>query len=195
MSRPKRCCRCQIPLSTLPTGRPRRYCSDACRQAGHRKRHRRLRGNMDVSWSSRTVEWATPPEIFAALDAELGPFDLDPCATAENARCPRYFTREQDGLTQIWTGRVFVNPPYNRETGLWMAKAWESAQTTADLVVCLVFSRTGTRWWHDYAARGEVRFLRGRLRFGNADNPAPFDSAVVVFRNAATVTKPVLWTG
>ena len=122
-------------------------------------------------------------ELFEDLDREFG-FNLDPCATAENAKCERHFTRGDDGLTQEWTGRVFMNPPYGREIGNWMQKALEAAESTAELVVCLVPARTDTRWWHDFAVQGEVRFLRGRLRFGDAQTGAPFPSAVVVFRNA-----------
>jgi phage N-6-adenine-methyltransferase len=102
------------------------------------------------------------------------------CATAENAKCSRYFTIEDDGLAQEWRGRCWMNPPYGREIGAWMAKAWSSAAAGA-LVVCLVPARTDTPWWHDYAIKGEVEFLRGRLKFGGHKNPAPFPSAVVVF--------------
>ncbi len=80
-------------------------------------------------------------------------FDLDVCATGENAKCDRFFTREDDGLAQAWTGRVWMNPPYGRMIGEWMRKAWESSQTTAELVVCLVPARTDTRWWHEYAVQ------------------------------------------
>ena len=110
-------------------------------------------------------------------------------ASHENAKCARYFTRDDDGLRQEWIGRVFMNPPYGRVIGAWMRKAWESSQTTAELVVCLVPARTDTAWWHDYAVRGEIEFLRGRLRFGDMRASAPFPSAIVVFRNAQAVTK------
>jgi site-specific DNA-methyltransferase (adenine-specific) len=108
------------------------------------------------------------------LNAKYGPFDLDPCATADNAKCPRYFTKEQDGLSQEWTGRVFMNPPYGRTLAAWMRKAWEASQTTAEVVVCLVPGRIDTAWWHDYALRGEVTPRRGRLKFGACKNSAPF---------------------
>jgi phage N-6-adenine-methyltransferase len=153
----------------------------------------RRRRERPVYFSSRSCEWATPPDLFASLAARFGGFDLDPCATPENAKCPRFFTRAQDGLAQPWTGRVFVNPPYGRAIAAWVAKAWEASQTTAEVVVLLLPSRTGTRWWHQYCARGEVDFLEGRLRFGGAESSAPFDSAVVVFRYAQPVTKPALW--
>lgn len=94
------------------------------------------------------------------LDREFG-FTLDPCATVENAKCKKFFSQAEDGLKQSWDGEVvFMNPPYGREIGAWMRKAWESAQTGAT-VVCLVPARTDTNWWHEYAMRGEVRLLRG----------------------------------
>ena len=181
-----RLCRTRFPVAA--TGRRRIYCSTACRMAAWRKRNRRLRGTREILGSSRSVEWPTDPGVFAELDREFE-FDLDPCATPENAKCERYFTEAENGLAQTWTGRVFMNPPYGRDIGAWMAKAWEASQTTATLVCCLVPSRTDTAWWHEYAERGEVRFLRGRLRFGGSENSAPFPSAVVVFRNAPRVTK------
>src|SRR5262249_45210406 len=144
-----------------------------------------------VYFSSKSEEWATPPEVFRELDAEFR-FDLDPCATPETAKCARYFTRVEDGLAQEWTGRVFCNPPYGRAIAAWIRKAWEPAQATAELVVCLVPVRTGTAWWHDYVSRAaEVRYLRGRLKFGGSKNSAPFDSALVMFRNSGGVTKVV----
>jgi phage N-6-adenine-methyltransferase len=127
--------------------------------------------------------------VFAELSERFGPFTLDVCASAENAKCERYFTRDDDGLAQTWTGRVWMNPPYGRKLGDWMKKARESALATAELVVCLVPARTDTRWWHEQALLGDVEFLRGRLKFGEAENPAPFPSVVVVFRPAAAGTK------
>ena len=133
--------------------------------------------------SSGTDLWATPQDFYDAMHAEFG-FELDVCATSENAKCPRYFTAEVDGLSQEWTGVCWMNPPYGRVIGDWMRKAWESSQAGAT-VVCLVPSRTDTRWWHDYAMRGEVRYVRGRLKFGGSKNSAPFPCAVVIFRPQA----------
>ena len=130
--------------------------------------------------SSKTDVWATPPETFAALDREFG-FTLDVCALPENAKCERYFTPADDGLSRPWEGVCWMNPPYGRTIARWMAKAVESAAAGAT-VVCLVPARTDTAWWHDYAVKGEIRFLRGRLKFGGAQHPAPFPSAVVIFR-------------
>jgi phage N-6-adenine-methyltransferase len=133
--------------------------------------------------SSATDLWATPQDFFDALHAEFG-FDLDVCATPENAKCSRYFTRDDDGLAQPWTGVCWMNPPYGRGIGAWLRKAWESAQAGAT-VVCLVPARTDTAWWWDYAMKGEVRFIRGRLKFGGHKTNAPFPCAVVVFRPAS----------
>jgi phage N-6-adenine-methyltransferase len=134
-------------------------------------------------------EWSTPLDLFRDLDAEFH-FDLDVCALPENAKCPRYFTPADDGLAQRWIGNCFCNPPYGRTIGDWMRKAWEESQAGAAVVACLVPARTDTVWWHDYATRGEVRLLKGRIKFGGVRSGAPFPSAVVVFRYTKSVTKP-----
>lgn len=131
-----------------------------------------------LGFSSATDDWATPPDVFAKLDAEFG-FTLDACASPGNAKCDRFFTIEDDGLSRPWEGVVWMNPPYGRTIRAWMDKAIASARAGAT-VVCLVPARTDTAWWHDVAAKGEVRFLRGRLKFGGAKHSAPFPSAVVV---------------
>ena len=136
--------------------------------------------NTDVMFSSATDEWATPQDFFDKLNEEFH-FETDVCATPENAKCARYFTREQDGLKQEWGGTCWMNPPYGRKIALWVQKAWESSQSGAT-VVCLLPARTDTAWWHDYCMKGEIRFVRGRLKFGGSKNCAPFPSAVVVFR-------------
>ena len=134
---------------------------------------------MSVHFSSATDLWATPQDFFDKQDAIYG-FTLDVCATAANAKCARYFTEADNGLEQPWQGVCWMNPPYGRTIGLWMHKAHESHLTGAT-VVCLVPSRTDTRWWNDYAMKGQIEFIRGRLKFGNAKNSAPFPSALVVF--------------
>ena len=131
-------------------------------------------------FSSDKQDWATPPEFFQTLDAEFG-FDVDVCANCDNARCPIFFSPEVDGLQQQWRGVCWMNPPYGSAIGDWMAKAYLSSLQGAT-VVCLVPARTDTQWWHDFAMRGEIRFLEGRLKFGVGRGTAPFPSAVVVFR-------------
>lgn len=138
---------------------------------------------MSVHFSSATDLWATPQDFFDGYNAKFG-FQLDVCATPENAKCARFFTKADDGLAQDWQGVCWMNPPYGRTIGQWMRKAYESSLNGAT-VVCLVPARTDTRWWHEYAMRGEIEFIRGRLRFGGHNNSAPFPSAVVVFRPQA----------
>jgi phage N-6-adenine-methyltransferase len=137
-----------------------------------------------VYFSSESDNWPTDPRLFAELDRKFG-FNLDVCASAENFKCPRYFTAEVDGLSQPWTGRVWCNPPYGHGIGRWIRKGWESVQSgEAELVVLLVPAKTDTRWWHQWCVLGEIRFFKGRLRFGEGKYPAPFPSALVVLRDA-----------
>ena len=139
---------------------------------------------------STTDEWSTPSEVFDPLNEEFG-FTLDVCADADNAKCGRFFDKDADGLTQVWSGVCWMNPPYGRGIDRWIHKAWESARDGAT-VVCLIPSRTDTRWWHDYVTdAADVRFVKGRIYFENPDRPrdrAPFPSAIVVFRPAVEGT-------
>jgi phage N-6-adenine-methyltransferase len=134
---------------------------------------------MSVHFSSATDLWATPQDFFDRQNA-IYAFTLDVCATADNAKCAKFYTEADDGLSQPWTGTCWMNPPYGRTIGQWMKKAYGSSLTGAT-VVCLVPARTDTRWWHDYAMKGRIEFIRGRLKFGNAKNSAPFPSALVIF--------------
>lgn len=131
-------------------------------------------------FSSATDMWETPQNFFDELNKEFR-FTCDVCAIEENAKCAKFYTPEQDGLKQTWGGVCWMNPPYGREIGKWVKKASESNAT----VVCLLPARTDTRWFHDYIyGKAEIRFVRGRLKFGNSKNTAPFPSMVVVFRGA-----------
>lgn len=133
-----------------------------------------------------SFEWATPPATFRELDEEFH-FTLDACASASNAKCARYFDVECDGLSQDWGAEtVWCNPPYGRgEIERWVKKAHESSQRGATVVMLLPNS-TDTAWWHDYCARGEVRFIRGRLKFGGSKGTPTFGSVVVIFRPGTT---------
>jgi site-specific DNA-methyltransferase (adenine-specific) len=134
-------------------------------------------------FSSENEVWATPQDFFDKLDAEFG-FNLDPCALPENAKCPRYFTPEIDGLAQNWGGaKVFCNPPYGRKIGAWVQKCYEESRKPNTLVVLLIPARTDTAYFHDYIYHKakEIRFVRGRLKFGEAKQSAPFPSMVVIF--------------
>lgn len=142
---------------------------------------------MEVHYSSKSNEWATPQNLFDELNDDFN-FTLDPCATDENAKCSKYFTLEDDGLSKDWSNDVvFMNPPYGREIKKWIKKAYEESLNGAT-VVCLIPARTDTTYWHDFIFKktNDIRFLRGRLKFGNSKNSAPFPSAIVVYRGVTT---------
>lgn len=135
----------------------------------------------DVHYSSEYSSWMTPQKLFDELDAEFH-FNLDPCASHNNACCDKYFTIEDDGLVQRWWGyRVYCNPPYGDGIGAWVRKC---AKGGAEIAVALLPARTDTAWFHDFIYnKAEIRFLRGRIKFVGADDSAPFPSMVVVWRD------------
>lgn len=140
--------------------------------------------NTDLMFSSKSADWETPQWLYDELDKEFH-FTVDVCATEKNAKCRDFFSLEVDGLEQNWRGVCWMNPPYGRTIGKWVRKAYEESQNGAT-VVCLLPSRTDTAWWHDYCLKGEIRFLRGRLKFSNSKNSAPFPSVIVIFRRGQT---------
>jgi site-specific DNA-methyltransferase (adenine-specific) len=132
-------------------------------------------------YSSRSEEWPTPQDFYDQLHDEFD-FTLDPCATADNAKTPSYFTKQDDGLSRSWgKHRVFCNPPYGKTMREWARKCYEASQAGA-LVVLLAHARTDTRWFHDwvYGKADEIRFVRGRLKFGDGKQSAPFPSLVAI---------------
>ena len=134
-----------------------------------------------VHFSSRTDQWSTPQWLFDLLDSEFD-IEWDVCATAANAKCERYYTPEMDGLKQTWRGVCFMNPPYGKEIARWIEKAYQSSLLGAT-VVCLIPARTDTTYWHRFVTKAhEIRFLKGRVRFGDSASGAPFPSAIVVFK-------------
>lgn len=135
--------------------------------------------NIKVHFSSETDNWATPQHVFDELNKEFQ-FNLDPCASKDNHKCPTWYSREDDGLSKQWIGqRVFCNPPYGREIGKWVEKC---AMGGADIAVMLIPARTDTKWFHNFIYnKAEVRFIRGRLKFGDSKNSAPFPSMIVIF--------------
>jgi len=136
---------------------------------------------LKVHFSSNTDLWATPQKFFDKYNYKFA-FTLDVCALQENAKCSRYFTPDDDGLLQDWAGETcWMNPPYGRAIKFWVKKAYEASLRGAT-VVCLLPARTDTTWWHDYCVKGQIEFIRGRLKFGGSKNSAPFPSAVVVFK-------------
>jgi phage N-6-adenine-methyltransferase len=132
---------------------------------------------------NETNEWGTPQQMFDKLDQEFG-FTVDVAASDSNHKCEKYFTIANDGLQNSWDGVAWMNPPYGRVIKAWMRKAYEES-LKGNTVVCLIPARTDTAWWHDYAMKGEIRFIRGRIKFvrdGGDGGFAPFPSAIVVFR-------------
>lgn len=138
----------------------------------------------DILFSSKSDEYPTPYDTFNALDYEFH-FTLDPCATESNRKCKKYYSVDTDGLKADWGGeRVFCNPPYSKIKD-WVKKCYEESLKPGTLVVMLIPARTETKWFHDYILhRSEVRFIKGRLKFGNSKNNAPFPSMIVIFRAA-----------
>lgn len=135
--------------------------------------------SISVHFSSKTDLWSTPQAFFDELDKEFE-FETDVCALPENAKCKNFYSPERDGLKQEWTGRCWCNPPYGRQIAKWVKKAAESKAT----VVMLLPARTDTKWFHDYVLpNAEIRFIKGRLKFGGAKASAPFPSMVAIFRN------------
>ncbi len=143
--------------------------------------------DMKGMFSSMTDLWATPQQFFDSLNAAFK-FEVDVCAIPENAKCSTFYSPEDDGLKQDWKGVCWMNPPYGRKISPWIEKAYRSAKENGATVVCLLPARMDTKWWHDYCSRGEVFFVRGRLKFGGSKNSAPFPSAIVVFRPTVTDT-------
>lgn len=134
---------------------------------------------MNVHFMSKTSEWATPVDFFSAIQEEFK-LNLDVCALPGNTKLPQFFTPDMDGLKQDWSKyRCWMNPPYGREIGRWIEKAARGAE----IVVCLLPARTDTKWFHEYIYnKAEIRFLKGRLKFGGQKNSAPFPSMIVIFK-------------
>lgn len=150
---------------------------------------------MKVHFSSKSNEWATPWDLYIRIERRYGPFDLDPCCTDMTAKCNRYITQKEDGLKKSWKlqfddpehtqTRVFMNPPYGREIGKWVQKAYEESLKGVT-VVCLIPSRTDTQWWHKYCMKAvKIDFIKGRIKFEQNGKTgtvsAPFPSCLVVF--------------
>lgn len=132
---------------------------------------------------AKSVEWSTPQAFFEFCEREFGEFDLDAAASPTNTKCDCYYTRGDDSLAQDWPGSVWCNPPYGRRLREWVAKAEGVVHLEATQVVMLLPARTGVRWFHDIFGRSGVTvyFVKGRLKFGDGDIPAGFDSIVLKF--------------
>lgn len=154
--------------------------------------------DIEATQTSKSDEWATPRWLVNLLQEEFGPFDLDACATSANAVASRFYTEADNGLIQPWFGVTFCNPPYS-QAEKWAQKAWWEAYLGNATVLYLCAARPDTRYWWDHIRYGEVRLIKGRLRFTEPGNPkavgAPFPSALVVFRRRLLQYSPttVYW--
>lgn len=136
--------------------------------------------NTNVLFSSNDMTWATPQDFFNKLNEEFN-FNLDICALPNTAKCSNYYTPETNALNKEWKGVCFMNPPYGRDIGIWIEKAYYEG-LKGSIIVCLIPARTDTKYWQQYCMRAkEIRFIKGRLKFGDSNNSAPFPSAVVIF--------------
>ena len=132
-------------------------------------------------FTSKTPEWETPQDLFDELNKKFN-FQFDVCATKENAKVGRFYNKLENGLSKNWVeinGWKWMNPPYGREIKDWVKKASEERN-----VVALLPARTDTRWFHDYIyekVNTEIRFIKGRLKFSNSKNSAPFPSMLIIF--------------
>ena len=137
---------------------------------------------MDVHYSSKNNDWSTPQDFFDTLNKEFN-FTLDPCATPETAKCKKFFTESEDGLSKDWGGNiVFCNPPYGTKIAAWVEKAYKESKKPHTLIVLLLPSRTDTRYFHKYVYhKCRMRFLKGRLKFGGSKTSAPFPSMLAIY--------------
>ena len=141
-----------------------------------------------TSFVSKSDEHETPQSLFAPLNDEFH-FTLDVAANSENAKCQKYFTKEMNGLSQKWEGVCWMNPPFGQQIQKWVRKAYQSAQEGCT-VVCLLPARTNTGYWHDVCMKGEIRFIRGYPKFGNAVQGLKAPLAIVIFRPERNLTQP-----
>lgn len=141
---------------------------------------------MKVHYMSKSNEWATPVKFFEYLDNRFGRFNLDPCSTHENAKCENHFTIEDDGLQQSWGGyNSFINPPYGRQIKDWIEKGYKESLKENTKVTMLIPARTDTIYWHDWIfGKADIYFIKGRLKFNDGKDSAPFPSAVIVYDNS-----------
>ena len=147
------------------------------------------KSDMEVLFSSDKMDWGTPQEFFDKLNS-IHNFNLDPCASADTAKCERYYTESDNGLEKDWSEgatadspvSAFVNPPYGTSIKYWIKKSYLESRKPYTKVVMLVPARTDTSYWHEYCMKADkIHFVKGRLKFGGATAGAPFPSAVVIF--------------
>lgn len=148
--------------------------------------------DLQVMFSHKSDNWATPQWLFDKLNSRCN-FTLDACASEDNAKCSKFYTENDDGLTKSFLNEtVFINPPYSK-TYDWVKKAHTEAKTNGVTIVALLPARTDTKWFHEFCLDNdnvaELCFIKGRLKFGDQKNSAPFPSMIVVFRQQQDATR------
>ena len=133
----------------------------------------------EALFSSNSDEWFTPQNFFDEINKEFN-FTLDVAATVDNTKCKKFFTIKDNGLIQNWEGVIWCNPPYS-DIKLWVEKAYnESLKGTK--IVLLIPVRTDTKYFHSFIYnKAELRFIKGRLKFSDSRNSAPFPSMLVIY--------------
>ena len=132
-------------------------------------------------FTSNSDEWETPSDLFNKLN-NLFHFTLDACANNENKKCDNYFSKKDNGLIQKWEGIVWCNPPYS-DVKTWVVKA---SKLEAETCVFLVPARVDTKWFQNNIKQASVVcFIKGRLKFSNSKNSAPFPSCLIIFGNCS----------
>ena len=146
--------------------------------------------NKELHFKSEKQTWETPLDFFSKLD-QLFSFTLDACASSDNAKVANYYTEEQDALLQDWQGVVWCNPPYGREQIKFIEKAYQESVKHGSVVVCLIPARPDTKVWQDliFNHADQVCFIKGRLKFGNSKDAAPFPSALIVFGDSRDLSE------
>lgn len=148
---------------------------------------------MKAMFSSETEMWATPQNLFNRLNEEFQ-FNTDVCAIQDNAKCEHFFSPEINGLDQEWKGSCFMNPPYGKVIYDWLEKAYMES-LKGSIVVCVIPARTDTRYFHEFCMRAsEIRLVKGRLKFGDSNNSAPFPSAIIIFNKYTYRGYPIVST-
>ncbi len=130
-------------------------------------------------FESKKQEYETPDNLFAILDSEFH-FTIDVCANQHNAKVEKFYSEEDDGLTQDWEGVCWMNPPYDK-VGTWIKKAYEESRKDNCIVVCLIPARINNQWWHNYCMKGEIRFIKGRPKFKGCKYGLPQPLSVIIF--------------
>jgi phage N-6-adenine-methyltransferase len=147
--------------------------------------------NNELMFSSEKQDWATPQNLFDELNHQYN-FDVDVCAHSRNYKCEKYYTEDDNALEQEWKGTCWMNPPYD-QSAIFIEKAYEES-LKGSRVVALIPARTDTKYFHNYCMQAEeIMFIKGRLKFGDSKNSAPFPSMLVVFNNHHNPT-PIMST-